>query len=411
MRRAAGVLLPVSSLPNSGPIGTFGREAFSFVDFLADCGFSFWQVLPLERFGNGDSPYDCRDAFAGELSYCTSSIQGNYGNRTFSPYQVDYEAAREFSAEATREQFETEWLELRKHANDKGIQLIGDLPFYVSESSKDVIEHPDWFNLNLTSGAPPDYFNPEGQSWGNPTYDWAAMRKSGYSWWCSRIERAMKMYDYVRLDHFRGFSKFWGISGAGTEAQSGKWYNGPGYPLFQAMEKRLGKLPIIAENLGDIDSAVRELLAKAGFPGMAVFQFGFTGERSERPANIHLPHNYRPNLAAYSGTHDNTTLLDWVMKLDDDSRWDLFAYLGYSGDFTRGGRDCTINKAILRSLFQSPSKLVIVPLQDILGYGADSRLNIPGTATGNWRWRVTQDGLNEIDRDYWKNQLRLFNRI
>jgi 4-alpha-glucanotransferase len=386
-----------------------GREAFNFVDFLADCGFAYWQLLPLERFGNGDSPYDCLDAFAGELSYCTSSILGDFGN--YSPYLADYAAARELASEATQEQFETEWTALRAYANAKGVKLIGDLPFYVSESSTDVIEHPEWFNLNLRSGAPPDYFNPEGQNWGNPTYNWAAMRKSGYSWWCRRIERAMKMYDVVRLDHFRGFSKFWGITEADEgSAPSGKWYAGPGYPLFQAMQKTLGELSIIAENLGDIDAAAAELHKKSGFPGMAVFQFGFTGDRSERPANIHLPHNYRPNQVAYSGTHDNTTLLDWVMKLDGDSRWDLFNYLGYSGDSTRGGRDCTINKAVLRSLFASAAKLVIVPLQDILGYGADSRLNVPGTAEGNWRWRVTEGGLNEIDRDYWRTQIRLFNR-
>jgi 4-alpha-glucanotransferase len=402
-KRGAGVLLPLFSLYGDEPIGTAGSPAArEFVDFLSDAGFSYWQVLPLEKIGRGNSPYDCLSAFESEPLLAESKTpEGSAGNMDDYRFAVDYDAARNVSTAASAD-FDKQWSELKRYANKKGIEIIGDLPFYVSGDSKDVAEHPELFSLNLKAGAPPDYFNPDGQNWGSPTYNWKAMKADGYKWWVKRLKRAIKMYDVVRLDHFRGFSAYWGIDGAGK----GKWYKGPGADLFKTLTAQLGELPIIAENLGDIDAAANKLHVQTGFPGMRVLQFGFMGGGD----NVHQPHSWDENNVAYSGTHDNTTLFDWLQKLDERDRAAALDYTGFNGDWWTGGRNAQATKALIRTLYQSRAGIVILQMQDILGYGADTRTNVPGQADGNWRYRLTREALAEVDRAYWRRQANMFGR-
>jgi 4-alpha-glucanotransferase len=404
LSRGAGVLLPLFSLYGDEPIGTAGSPAArEFVDFLAESGFSYWQVLPLERIGVGDSPYDCIAAFESEplLAQNASESDTPRLNADDYKYAVDYDAARSLST-ATSADFDKQWLELKRYANKKGIALIGDLPFYVSGASKDVAERPELFNPKLKAGAPPDYFNPDGQNWGSPTYNWKAMKADGYKWWVKRLKRAMKLFDIVRLDHFRGFSAYWGIDDNGK----GKWYKGPGMDLFKTLTAQLGELPIIAENLGDIDAAANKLLTLSEFPGMRVLQFGFMGGGDD----VHQPHTWDENNVAYSGTHDNTTLFDWLQKLDERDRAMALDYAGFSGNWWTGGKDAQATKALIRTLYQSRANVVILQMQDILGYGADTRTNIPGLPSGNWRYRLTREALAEVDRDYWRRQAEMFGR-
>ena len=306
--------------------------------------------------------------------------------------------------------FDLQWQKLRRHAETRGIALIGDMPIYVSDDSADVWSRREWFkadadgNFPIVGGAPPDYFNPGGQRWGNPVYNWSRLRRDGYTWWIERMQAAMARFDLIRLDHFRGFDRYWAIPADCPDGSEGTWTRGPGMALFRAMERVLGKLPIIAEDLGVIDDGVEALLQKSGFPGMRVLQFGFDGDGK------HLPHQCTENTIAYTGTHDNTTLLAWMFEMDEAMRERALFYLGFNGDWTAGGMACPINQAWIRTLYQSPAPLVVIPIQDILGYGADTRTNIPGTVTGNWRFRIRSCALQEIDRAYYQALARAYDR-
>jgi len=308
--------------------------------------------------------------------------------------------------------FDKQWQNLRGYAAKRGISIIGDMPIYVSENSAEVWSHREYFgadaegNFVAIGGVPPDYFTPDGQCWGNPIYNWELQERDNYEWWINRLRASLERYDVVRLDHFRGFASYWRIPGGEITARNGKWINGPGMKLFNALEKALGDLTlsIIAEDLGIVDEDVEELLVDSGFRGMRVLQFGFIGDEH------HLPHNYPENSIAYTGTHDNTTLLAWVFELAPEDREKALFYTGFDGDWTIGGPNCPVIKSFMRTLFMTPASLAIVPIQDMLGYGADTRTNTPGVPTGNWRFRIREGVLNDIDVGFYTELHKLFQR-
>lgn len=280
-------------------------------------------------------------------------------------------------------EFAIQWKKLKAYANAKGIQILGDIPIYVSADSVDAWVGGPLFELAAdgsfarVAGCPPDYFSADGQLWGNPLYNWPYHRETGYAWWIERVRHALGIYDLLRIDHFRGFDTYWAIPAGSTTAKGGKWEIGPRMELFHALENALGKLPIIAEDLGDIVDSVRELLAESGFPGMKVLQFAFTGEDS-----VDLPHNYPRNCVAYPGTHDNNTLAGWFREeLTPAQRKQAEEY------FALTKQEGTV-RGMLRGVMASTAALAIIPLADWLEEPAGSRLNTPGQAQGNWQWRT-----------------------
>ena len=288
-----------------------------------------------------------------------------------------------------------QWQELRAYANEKGVKIIGDMPIYVSSDSADVWANKDLFKLNKkgypadVAGVPPDYFAEDGQLWGNPLYDWKAMKDAGYKWWTDRMRFTAELVDGVRIDHFRAFESYYCIKAAETTAKNGKWKKGPGMELIGLLKKAAKDTLIIAEDLGDITKEVRALVEESGFPGMRVLQFGFLSDAS----NPHLPHNYRENCVAYTGTHDNETLLGYVWSLTASQKKWLLDYFGYANlDDWNGCYD-----TILRQMLMSHASLVIFPIQDLLLYGSDTRLNKPGTAEGNWAIRFTEGQFDTIN--------------
>lgn len=292
-------------------------------------------------------------------------------------------------------EFFTQWQKLKDYAGKNGIKLIGDIPLYVDLDSSDVYFNRELFMLDKNgdptdvAGVPPDYFSVDGQLWGNPLYDYGKMEQDGFSWWKRRIAHNLKMFDGLRIDHFRGIESFFAVKNGETTAKNGRWIKGPGEKLVDAIKQTAGDKLIIAEDLGDITKEVEALLKYSGLPGMRVFQFSFLGGD-----NPHLPHNYIKNCIAYSGTHDNNTLLGYLWELDEQTRQRMLCYCGFKGDDWGSGCD-----DIIRTLFASSAGLVILPIQDVLGYGSDTRMNRPGTAKGNWIYRVTKEQLCGIDKD------------
>ena len=295
-----------------------------------------------------------------------------------------------------------QWRRLKRYCNDRGIALFGDLPIYVAHDSADVWVHRDLFSVDpqgrctLVGGVPPDHFSKTGQNWQTPIYRWDAMRDTGYAWWTQRFENILHQVDMVRVDHFIGFSAYWEIPATETTAVIGRWVQGPGANLFKAVEKRLGPLPLVAENLGLVTPETKAIMAELGFPGMAVLQYGFSGEAS----NPNLPHDHERKLVAYTGTHDNDTFLGWWKELMQDpskEREAAFAraYLGLNDP---GAPLEKVHWAALRAVSASPADYVVFPLQDVLGLGQEARMNRPGTVDGNWVWRFTGDQLTETTR-------------
>jgi 4-alpha-glucanotransferase len=274
-----------------------------------------------------------------------------------------------------------QWDELRRHAREQGIRLIGDVPIFVSPDSADVWANPQGYLLDedlrprVVAGVPPDYFAKTGQLWGNPHYDWEAMRKTGYAWWVARLRATLELVDLVRLDHFRGVLAAWQVPAEEVTAVNGKWVRGPGEDLFTRLRADLGGLPFIAEDLGEITPDVYALRDSLELPGMKVLQFAF-----DKPANPFLPHNYPANCVAYSGTHDNDTTRGWYATVSAAERDFYRRYVA------RDGSDVAWD--LIRLAWSSVADLAIAPLQDILDLGADARMNIPGVSGGNWRWRV-----------------------
>jgi 4-alpha-glucanotransferase len=276
---------------------------------------------------------------------------------------------------------------LKEYAHAKGLRLIGDLPFFVSPDSSDVWGNPELFQLDeryrprFVAGVPPDYFSPQGQLWGNPVYNWGVLSRSDYSWCIDRLRALLAHVDVIRLDHFRAFAAAWHIPGQARTAEVGQWMPGPGAEFFQAVKRELGTLPFIAEDLGVITPYVTALRDRYHLPAMRVLQFGFDGD----PGNPHLPHNCPPNAVVYTGTHDNNTTRGWFEELPDSQRQNLWNYLRRSP-----GQDRDVAAALTQLAWSSPAALAIAPLQDLLNLGAEARMNVPGRADGNWRWRCTE---------------------
>ncbi|MBV9484186.1 MAG: 4-alpha-glucanotransferase [Acidobacteria bacterium] len=295
--------------------------------------------------------------------------------------------------------FFQQWQQLRAYAQAHGVQIIGDIPIYVAHDSADVWANRQFFALDeqgnptKVAGVPPDYFSATGQLWGNPLYDWEVLESTGYRWWVERFRAALRLYDHVRIDHFRGFEAYWEVAASDQTAEHGRWQKGPGARLFSAIEAELGDLPIIAENLGVITPEVEQMRRQFGFPGMAILQFAF-GNDPQGPS--FRPHNYERNLVAYTGTHDNDTVVGWwnnqgggdsIRTREDVVKEHAFArqYLGFT--------DQPINWVLIRSVLASLADTAVIPLQDVLGLGSEARMNLPGTASGNWRWRARPDAL------------------
>lgn len=290
--------------------------------------------------------------------------------------------------------FYTQWHALKKYANERGISIIGDLPIYVASDSADVWSEPSQFLLDekgyptSVAGVPPDYFTHDGQLWGNPLYNWDVMKKDGFSWWRRRIEHALDMFDGIRIDHFRAIDAYWSIPKGAACAKEGRWVKGPGRKFVDMIRKVANDKLIIAEDLGDITDSVRALVEYGHFPGMRVLQFAFLGTED----SLHLPHNCTEQTIVYTGTHDNNTLTGYIWELDDATRARLFSYIGIYDGNRQNAAD-----AIIRTLFATRARTVILPVQDCLGYGADTRMNTPGTAHGNWVFRLSREAFASLD--------------
>ena len=484
-KRSSGVLMHITSLPGQFGIGTFGKSAYDFVDFLEETKQTYWQILPLTTTSYGDSPYQSFSAVAGNLNLIDFSLlkedrlleESDYAGVNFgeNPEKVDYallfEARRpilekavantsknsevlaeieKFEAEnsswladyaeymaikesfgyksfihwdedikrgdeTVREKYRTElqdsiryytvtqyfffkqWLALKEYANSKGVKIIGDMPIYVSADSVEMWTMPELFKVDenneplYVAGCPADDFSPTGQLWGNPIYDWQKHKEQEFSWWIYRVQESFKIYDVLRIDHFKGFSDFWQIDRDAENAVNGTWEAGPGIELFQKIKEQLGDLPIIAENLGFIDEKAEKLLDDSGYPGMKILQFAFPGED-----NLDRPHHYTQNSVAYTGTHDNDVVNGWYEKLSESERKLVSDYLNRRNDEK-------ITEAMIRGIYSSVSDYAIVTMQDLLDKDATSRMNVPSTVGGNWEWRMLAEDLTEERKEFLRN--------
>ncbi len=476
MKRQSGVLMHVSSLWGEYSEGAFGKEAREWIDYIADCGFTVWQVLPFCLPDECNSPYKSYSAFSGNPFFVDLKLLFEDGLLTAeelesakqkTPYYCEFDrlnrerlpllskAAERFTewdkvdefmhqhpqtekfcefmalkaANGEKEwhewtkstpdgktlktwrfiqyEFFTQWAEIKKYANEKGVSVIGDIPIYVSLDSSDVWSDPSQFQLDndkkpsCEAGVPPDYFAEDGQLWGNPLYDWEAMKADGYKWWKARMKFMTELFDGVRIDHFRGLESYYSIPATEKTAKNGKWIKGPGMDFVNVIKEVCGDKLIIAEDLGDITPEVRELVDESGFPGMKVLQFAFLGDEN----SPHLPHNYDNNCVAYTGTHDNNTLLGYVWELDEKTRKQLLAYCGFEGENWDACYD-----TVLRTMFASHAGLLIIPVQDMLLYGSDTRFNKPGTSDDNWNYRVTKEQLNGVNTEKFKKWNKMYGR-
>ena len=469
-----GILLHVSSLPGPYGIGTMGKEAYAFVDFLSGLHLGWWQVLPLVQTGFGDSPYQSAYSGSGnpylidlkmlqeegllqkrELPCCRSlknavdygclfrekyailrrafsrfdrsapdfcalkaddgfrgyalfmALKEAHGGASFDTWERRYKYAhRNTLAKFWREnqdeidfwlfvqcEFLRQWKALKAYANEKGVRIIGDLPLYVAYDSADVWLHPDLFKLNAdrspekVAGVPPDYFSATGQLWGNPVYRWHNHKKNNYEWWTERFRQAFELYDVVRVDHFRGFESYYEIDAGEQTAVRGAWKPGPKKELFEAVEKKLGKLNLIAEDLGALNRGVYRLMAETGYPGMKVLQFAFDGERR----NPHLPEYTTENSVCYTGTHDNDTLYGFIKGLQGDKlrifEESLNRALKANCEVPAKGT-AHMADAIIRLAMKSRARIAVVPVQDLLKLDSFARMNVPSKRDGNWRFRL-----------------------
>ena len=474
--RKSGILMPIFSLPSPYGIGTLGKEAYNFIDFLKKAGQSVWQLLPVNPTSFGDSPYQSFSSYAGnpyfiDLDMLTLDgylLESEYQSVKFAKddSQVDYatlwqtrykvlkiafdrfieNASKEFavfcakndwwlddyalfmaikssqdgkewskwpSALAKRDSqeiakvrvllqkdiefhkalqfwFYCQWDKLHGYAKQNGIEIMGDLPIYVALDSADVWANPVQFELddNLlpteVAGCPPDAFSKDGQLWGNPLYDWEYMKEDGYSFWVSRISYALKLYDILRIDHFRGFESYYAIPAGEKTARFGRWRKGPDTLLFDALRQKLGDLPIIAEDLGLLTEDVHKLLKNTGYPGMKVLQFAF----DSREENDYLPYNYEKNCVVYTGTHDNDTLMGWTKSADEKD-------VKQAKDYIRANDSEGFNWAMIKVALGSVADTVIIPMQDFMGLGSEARINEPSTVGKNWCWRIDKGCTND----------------
>lgn len=299
--------------------------------------------------------------------------------------------------------FDRQWQEIRAYAHAQGIELLGDAPIFVSYDSADVWVRPDLFHLDangrptVVAGVPPDYFSETGQLWGNPLYDWDALAREDFAWWAARLRATLRQVDRIRLDHFIGFTRYWEIPAGAPDARQGRWMPGPGAALFEALERQLGKLPLVAEDLGEISPEVMALRDRFEFPGMRILQFGFTG-----PDNPFLPHHHVPNALVYSGTHDNDTAIGWWQTAPEAERDFARRYLGVDGhDFAWD---------LIRAGMMSVADGFIAPIPDLLSLGGEARMNLPGRAAGNWSWRLPPGALTPALAERWRALAVIYGR-
>ena len=284
--------------------------------------------------------------------------------------------------------FRCQWERLKSYANQKGIRIIGDIPIYVAFDSADAWANPELFQFDegcnpvAVAGCPPDAFSATGQLWGNPLYDWEYHRRTGFAWWIKRLASCYRLYDVVRIDHFRAFDEYYSIPAGAKTAEHGVWKAGPGYELFAAMKEKLGEKEIIAEDLGFLTPSVIELVKKSGYPGMKVLQFAF----DSREESDYLPHNYDRNCVVYTGTHDNDTVLGWYEELESTDRAFCDRYLNLANCDQQ-----ELHWEFIRAVLASVADLAVVPIQDYLGLGSEARINTPSTLGKNWKWRMGKD--------------------
>ncbi len=475
-RRRCGILMPIFSLPSPYGIGTLGRAAYEFVDFLEDAEQSYWQILPLGPTGYGDSPYQAYSTFAGnpyfidlerlcqkgfllkeecdaidfgknleDIDYgklyrgrfplfkkalprflsripadfeefCKKNhtwlddyalfmaLKDENGGASFDKWEKDImlhkRSAVKKAAERLAEDvlywkmlqyfFYEQWTELKAYANKKGISIIGDVPIYVSPDSADVWGSPEQFLLDeerkpiKVAGCPPDAFTADGQLWGNPLYRWDDMKADGYAWWIRRLKAASKMYDVIRFDHFRGFEAYYTIPYGKKNARRGTWEKGPGLEFFETVHAKLGKLDIIAEDLGFLTEGVYQLLRDTGYPGMKVMQFAFNDPMAD---NEYLPFHHPKNCVVYTGTHDNDTIIGWLKGCKRGVRENIERYF-------RIQKNESHNWAVMKGALASSGNTVILQMQDFLGLDNAARINEPSTLGKNWRWRIRRECIN-----------------
>lgn len=372
LERRSGILLHPTSLPS----GKLDEHAYRFVDWLAAAGQTWWQVLPLGPPDHLGSPYMSPSAFAGSpdlvadrLAHVSPDDAAAF--RAQNTYWLDDWLAYGGSLD-DQVRFDREWRALRSYAADRGVRIFGDMPIYVAHGGADHRAHPALFQSGEVAGVPPDAFTDDGQLWGNPLYDWGAIRADGYRWWIERFRRAFALVDLTRIDHFRGFVSYWAVPAGAQTAAAGRWRRGPGAELFRTVERELGPLPLVAEDLGVITEAVTRLRDELALPGMVVLQFAFG---DDDPDNPHRPENHVEGSVVYTGTHDNDTTVGWWSTLDAESR-------------SRAALDPADPAwSLIELAWRSPAALAIAPLQDVLNLGGVARMNFPGTGEGNWRWR------------------------
>ena len=476
MKRSSGILMPIFSLPSPYGIGTLGKAAYEFIDFLVAAKQSYWQILPVGPTSYGDSPYQSFSTFAGNPYFIdldmlikdgllkktevtaldwgadaeTVDYEKIYQNkfsvlrkayaRGFEKDKASFEAfaaenawlgdyalymalknhfdmkcwtewedegIRLHRAESVRiyEEklkedvhfyaylqylFYTQWEKLRAYAKENGIGIIGDVPIYVALDSADVWANPKYFMLDEknvpidVAGVPPDYFSEDGQLWGNPLYNWEYMKAEGYGWWIRRIDGAGKLYDIIRIDHFRGFESYWAVPYGAETAKKGEWRKGPGLELVSTLTNWFPQISFIAEDLGILTEEVHQLLKDSGLPGMKVLEFAFNGT----DASNYMPHRFEKNCVCYTGTHDNTTLADWLKTASKKEKQQAKTYLGLnqSEGYAWG---------VIRAGMGSVADLFIAQMQDYLGLGATARINTPGTTENNWLWRMQKSAADK----------------
>lgn len=465
--RKSGILMHLTSLPGPYGVGTMGKPAFDFVDFLEKAGQQYWQILPLTPTGYGDSPYQSCSAYAGNpylidldqlvqegllcreeveaVSWCDRETVVDYGklynhrgpvlrkafarfeggeeyrhfleeNKDWLPDYALYMAIKqehsfapwfqweeplkfrqEWALDAARQrleeeirynyfvqfQFAKQWKALRAYAAERGIAFIGDVPIYVPYDSVEVWTEPQYFqldeNLALTAvaGCPPDAFSADGQLWGNPLYRWDVMEQTGFGWWLRRMSAAGKLFDVVRLDHFRGFEAYWSVPAGDQTAKGGKWVPGPGMNFVNALKNGLPHLSFIAEDLGFLTEGVLQLRDASGYPGMKVLGFAF----DSREPSDYLPHTYPQNSVCYTGTHDNMTTRQWFDTADREA-------VAYAKEYMALTEAEGYVWGTIRTAMASVSDLCVVQMQDYLELGGEARMNFPGTLGTNWTWRA-----------------------
>ncbi len=490
-KRACGVLMHISSLPGNTGIGTMGKNARKFVDFLASAKQKYWQILPVCPTSFGDSPYQSFSTFAGNPyfidfdilkeegylkptdyekvnwgkderfidygklfverhkvfsllqknfeknlpsdfdSFCTENadwlsdyalfmaIKDAHNGIAFDLWEEDIRLRKTDSLDSWKEKtcermnyykmlqyfFFKQWKSLKKYANDRGLEIIGDIPIYVAADSADVWSNPSQFVLNddcrpiEVAGCPPDCFSSDGQLWGNPVYNWEKMAESGYSWWKKRLKKSLEIYDVIRIDHFRGFDSYYCIPYGSKTAKEGVWREGPGMKLFNALRDEFGEIPVIAEDLGFLTDSVKKLLKDSGFPGMKVLQFAFGGDGS----SDYIPYRYTKNCVVYTGTHDNDTILGWTTTATKEEVKNAKVYL-------RVKNNRQVVKEMMISAMSSVADTCILMMQDLIGLGKEARMNIPSTVGTNWKWRATEREFTKEAQDFLIRYTTLYGR-